>query len=318
MKDRREHTPPSASRLGQASLCLLLQVLLSLSVSAQTAVTSPDETRRNAVVTVQTVLREAGNDEVTANGTWDDSTAKALYSFVRELQKDRVWGKGWRRRTDGIYSDAFAKHLRAKIDALADADDLRAFVDALDYLKSQRIYTSPTRAEVVKWFPPKTAPRAVAVTPSRGLGEGSSGSAPSGAGRVMLLSFANGFLWEWGDEILCNKTASDPRGCKEESKALLQYYLDEHPWYVIIPNFIGNYLCLTGMLVIMFARFAGRGMRIRTAFKYGFFAEILESIVRATGEISTFGSLDVKGLFMMTLIAGFVTGISAAIATRRR
>lgn len=318
MKDRRVSTQPSTSRLRRTSLCLLLQILLSLSASAQTAETHPDGGRHSNVVTVQLVLREAGNNEVTVNGSWDETTERALYSFIRELQKDKVWGKGWKGRADGVYSDAFARHLRTKIDALADADDLRVFVHALDDLKRERVYTGPTRAQVTKWFPTKATPTPVPVTASEGFGGASSGSVPSGAGRVMLLSFANGFLWEWGDEILCNKTTSNPQGCKDGAKALLQYYLDEHPWFVIIPNFIGNYLCLTGMLVILFARFAGRGMGMGKAFKYGFFAEVLESIVRATGEISTFGSLDVKGHLMMLLIAGFLTGISAVIATRRR
>jgi hypothetical protein len=261
------------------------------------------------VMTVQETLKASVSSGLSVDGKWNTSTESGVRSFLQQLQQHADWGKGWTGQIDGIYSTSLAAHLLNRVNATdawnrptAAVNSIKQFLTALDQLKIAGIYTEPAPLPTPTPTPlPSPSPLVSQSLPA-------SESIQSGdTGQGFFLALANGFLWEFGDEIYCKATSNDFAKCHAKAKEDIEQAIRENSVAVMVMNFIGVLFSFGGAIAIWLAR---SGHKVgASAFMIGFVAESIETVASMIGEVSTFGTLQDPATFIkFSLGACLVTG----------
>ena len=225
----------------------------------------------DSILVVELTLLDAGY-QVTPNGVWDLDDEQATVFLVGSLQDDELWGAGWEGPVDGRYTRAAAAHLRSRLEAVEGSLGesrttvwLRGILDALDCLRDSGIF--PRRIEE----PPD---------PCRDT---------SGA----FMEFANGYLYDFADDIWCWIQGGD---CLERLKERQPAYQQCHPRASRMIYMIGALISPITFAFLLTA--ARKNPTLGESFLRGATLELIEGGISVLGELLTYGRLLHPGGFL--------------------
>lgn len=290
-------------------------------VSGGTTPTCIDMTQ--TITYVQEILSDQLGVSLPLSGTWDEATDKALTAYVRLLMQREPWSQGWKGSSDRGFTIAIHKHLLERVDVAEKEIGERAaltekvllFADAMDCLLAEGLYPKAIKHEPLidpSAAHPSNAGPLVSETPSDKSDPIVAGNVGSG----FMLSLANGFLYEFADEIGCKVLSDNYNGCHQQAKQDILAAQAKGGWLTAGLNFIGIMFSPVGFFV---AAFRARSLHKTggSAFALGFKYEAFENALAAIGEIATFGTLQYPGAFFQwALVACVLTGILVALRSR--
>jgi hypothetical protein len=262
-------------------------------------------------IEVQERLRSQLGIELKTNGQWDNQTHSALRAYLKILLEREPWSSGWNAPTDTEYTGEVAGHLYRRIeDVEAElggpqrmTENLRSLTNRLDCLKAVGVYEptpfsgSSESSSDISGAPAPSSP----TSPPPLVGN---------VGNGFMLSLANGFLYEFADEIGCKVPFSDTFDtCHEKAKQDVLAAQAAGGNFTAILNFIGMFFSPIGSF---FAVVRARSLHKTggSAFLLGLKYDLFESVLMAIGEISTFGTLqDPEAFLKWGLLCSVATGI---------
>lgn len=141
-------------------------------------------------------------------------------------------------------------------------------------------------------------------------------SVPSGFD-IASLTFANGIFDGWADNLAVKFLYADyqQESAKEAFRNAILIGEKDFPMATAIFNVLGAFLSIGGVIAVWVARSAANSSE---AFSFGFWAEVIESIVFHAGYYTTVGESSVTGMeVVITLIVAVIMGIVAVQINRR-
>lgn len=250
-----------------------------------------------AITIVELTLQDAGI-EVPVDGSWDPEVAGWTRDFLVSLQQHPEWGAQWLGPVDGIYSPAFSDYLRARLlerEGDAAAAQLEALLDALDCLSLLgTLDVHRSEWELAEHLPPPPPPP--------------SSTSPSSSLKLAFLAYANGFLYDFADDLWCLR--GEP-SCIQDLAAEILDYRRSHSRLAWILYVLG---ALTSPFALSSVLLAGSKRNLFQTFLLSFLIELAEGGLAAVGELLTFGTLLQPGGFVLeTLLFACATGALAVI-----
>lgn len=249
---------------------------------------------------------------------WGILTAVGLSAYITDLQDSSALQ--WMGDRNGLYTTAFASHLRAWLDTLDPEHPtvwaLLEFANAMDRLVARGVYSPSNASSLVQQH--LTDLHAASQRASNSAGSSVAGGSVDWW-NAFLLTWANGFAFEWGDELVCEWVKyvhGDIRAKEFEEYAndLLLKASNQGPKRVMLFAMIGRMMSVIGFIAAIFA-----GVKMHhnagKAFQAGMVFEIAEGIVSYFGEWHTMGRPPFLFAVGFTLIAGLITGGQASLVS---
>jgi len=273
-----------------------------------------------ALETVQETIISSGFQvsDLVVGQEWGGATALGLSAYITDLQESPALQ--WTGDNDGLYTTAFASHLRDWLDTLDPEHPtvwaLSEFANAMDRLVDQGVYSPSNASFLVQQYLADLHAASQRAAASAG------NSAASGSvnwWNAFLLTWANGFAFEWGDELICEwvkHVHGDVRASEFEEYAndLLLKASNQGPKRVMLFAMIGRMMSVIGFIAAIFA-----GVKMHhnagKAFQAGMLFEIGEGVVSYFGEWHTMGRPPFLFAVGFTLIAGLITGGQASLVS---
>lgn len=225
-------------------------------------------------------------DGLVPTGEWDAPTAVGVATYLRHLQEGTGLGP---EPPDGDYTPEFRAELVGWLETMDTAHPQVAVVQevhlALNLLADRGIL-DPT----LPFDPGRQELFATAV-----------------------LVMANGFLWEWGDELI-GRWIGSRRGPEaaaafgENAPRYLAGFVERYPLAGMLLNGLGVWISLGAVLAVIIARSNGGGFA--NGFKAGAFCEAVEGAVAFFGEVNTFGDADGALVLKFTAVMALVSGLT--------
>ena len=225
-------------------------------------------------------------DGLYSTGEWDAPTAVGVATYLRDLQEGTGLGP---EPPDGEYTPEFRAELAGWLETMDTSHPKVAAVlevhQAMNLLTDRGIL-----APAVPFDPSRQELLATGV-----------------------LVMANGFLWEWGDELIGRWIGSQhgPEAAAafgENAPRYLAGFVERYPLAGMILNGLGVWISLGAVLAVIIARSNGGGFA--NGFKAGAFCEAVEGAIAFFGEVNTFGVADGALVLKFTAIMAVVSGIT--------
>ena len=281
---------------------------------------SPEQMNAQAIEVVQAILQNAGLTApgFAVDGAWGTDDESVVAEYIKSLQSFPELGQG--RAADGRWTAELSQAMRSLLSELDPEQEQvktwQAFTDAMDHLAEVGVYQGPQQAAQFAIQPPPPGVfSAPALQPAPTQESISSGD----YWRACVLSWANGFLWEFGDEIIAkliereDGNSARAEAFREQVPDLMERASDSNAIILMICAMFGYSVSIFGEAAIVFVGLQTE-RRPYKAFKLGAGVEILEEIVALLGEYSTMGSVNFQAALIMGGAAALVTGCLAAAA----
>jgi len=252
-----------------------------------------------SIAAVQASLQQFLNAErPNVTGRWDAATDSALKTLLQQLQASPAFGEGWDRPSDGEYTEAFAAHVRARLDHLAKEDG------ATDALKDfRKFFTQLDRAVAHKDqfsgpIPPK-APAEQLDMPTETVYT----SEQSAAG-TFIISFLSSVTWELGDNAIRyavnafeSRALNTPEvwdGYREDRETFVAKRLAQqaqHPTAEMIGAILGLLFSPLPYIVVRAIKANREKLTLGMVAMGAATAEVVEGVFCGIGEYMTFGRI---------------------------
>lgn len=136
---------------------------------------------------------------------------------------------------------------------------------------------------------------------------------------ISSLTFANGVFDGWADDLAIKLFHSDSSYDKSSAKASFRSAIlrgeRDHPTATAIFNVLGAFFSIGGLIAVWVARSADNA---KQAFNFGFWAEIIESVVFHAGYSATVGKVSLSGVEVaITLVVAVIMGTVAVQVNKR-